>query len=222
MKFVIKLGAALILVPLISGFGEAFYRLTLKIVEKYDSYLFFLGGIGAGIISFPLLTRRKFIRTFEHEMTHLIFAKLFFGKVKKLNVTDEQGGFVEYTSYPNPFISLSPYFFPLFSAIVALLIPLLNTGITRYASILIGFFLIQHLFYSISEILASQPDIKEEGRLFSAIFITFFTIFFYGTIISEQVSYNHILIFYRDGFSQSLENLNKCYHFILKSIANLR
>jgi len=222
MIILLKILTALILIPLISGFGEALYKISWSIIEAYESHILLLIGLGAGLLLFPILSKSKFIRTFEHEMTHLIFAKLFFGKIKKLNVTDEQGGFVEYTSYPNPFISLSPYFFPLFSAIISILIPILHPAISKYAAIPIGFFLIQHLIYIIIEILSSQPDIKEEGRIFSAIFITFFLIFCYGTILAEQVSYNQILLFYKNGFSQSIDNLSKFYHYLFRAIANMK
>lgn len=177
------------------------------LAKKLNEHWYFISGIGVGILLFPILFKRRFLRTFEHEMTHLIFAKLFFGNIKELNVSAEGNGYVEYSAIPNPFIVLSPYFFPLFSATISLLIPLLNPLFSRYFYIAVGFFLINHLFSVILEILASQPDIKQEGRLFSAVFIVFFLILSYGIIISEIISYGQIITFLKTGLFQSFNYL---------------
>ncbi|MCX7945202.1 MAG: M50 family metallopeptidase [Deltaproteobacteria bacterium] len=207
MRIFIKLVIMLILIPLTSGYLIAIYNIIITLANSYKKNWHFLLGILAGIIFFPLLNKRRFIRTFEHEMTHLLFAKLFFGKIKELNVNAEGEGYVEYTAYPNPFIRLSPYFFPLFSAVIAILIPLLNPTFSKYFFIATGFFLINHLFSSTAEIFSLQPDIKQEGIVFSLIFISFFLIFIYGIIISEVISTQHIIKFLKEGLTKSISNL---------------
>lgn len=205
MKILIKIIVILISIPLICGYGLTTFEVSQKIFDRFRDHLLFLIGLGLGIISFPFFLKRVFWRTFEHEMTHLIFAKLFFGKIKKFNVTDEGSGFVEYSSNPNPFISLSPYFFPLFSASLSVLIPLLNPALSKYLFLPVGFFLSQHLLFSIKEILSPQPDIKEEGPIFSVFFIALFLIFFYGIIISSVISINQIIPFIKNGVIKSFD-----------------
>lgn len=203
MKILIKFIVILISIPLICGYGFTIFEVSQKVIGRFRDHLPFLIGVGVGIISFPFFLKRVFWRTFEHEMTHLIFAKLFFGKIKKFNVTDEGSGFVEYSSNPNPFISLSPYFFPLFSASLSVLIPLLNPALLKYLFLPVGFFLAQHLLFSIKEILSSQADIKEEGPIFSVFFVALFLIFFYGIIISSVISINQIIPFIKNGMIRS-------------------
>ncbi|MGB9599329.1 MAG: hypothetical protein ACP5QK_00700 [Myxococcota bacterium] len=207
MRIVIKIIVALLLIPLIGGYASALFNTALVFINNPSLNWHFLTGIGAGILLFPILMKRRFIRTFEHEMTHLIFAKLFLGNIKELNVSSEGSGYVEYSAFPNPFIGLSPYFFPLFAAIIALLVPLLNPIFSKYFYIAVGFFLVHHLLSAIIEISSSQPDIKQEGILFSAVFISFFLILFYGIIISEIISYAQILIFFKTGLIKSLSIL---------------
>lgn len=197
----------LLLIPLIGGYFVTFLNIFLSLIKSYKEQWHFISGLIGGIILSPLLNRQKFLRTFEHEMTHLLFAKIFFGKIKALNVNSNGEGYVEYSASPNPFIGLSPYFFPLFSAFVSILIPLLNPVFSKYFFILSGIFLSNHLISSLKEILSSQPDIKQEGIVFSAFFISFFIIFFYGIIVSEPLGLEKIIFFIKDGFSKSISNL---------------
>ncbi len=211
----------LLLIPLIIGYSVALFETSVKLIYSFTEYWQFLSGAIAGILLFPLLSRRKFIRTFEHEMTHLIFAKLFFGRIKELNVTSEGEGFVEYTATPNPFIGLSPYFFPLFSVFISTIIPLLNPVFAKYFYIASGFFLTNHLLSSVTEIFSSQPDIRNEGIIFSLIFISFFLIFIYGLILAETISYSHILIFIKEGFVRSVSSLIHLKNLIISLFASL-
>ncbi len=222
MKIFIKSVVIIISIPLIYGYASAIYELALKIKDQYKEHLFFISGLGFAIILFPIFTKNKFLRTFEHEMTHLIFAKIFFGKIKKLNVTDEGSGFVEYSASPNPFIGLSPYFFPLFSVFFAILIPLLNPAISKYFFLLVGYFLLQHLLFSIKEILSSQPDIKEEGSIFSFFFITLFLLFIYGIIISSIISRDQIILFIKSGATRSFELTKHLINFIIEISYNYK
>ncbi len=218
MRIFLKLGISIILIPFIVGYSTALFEIIKIYIHSYRQHWEFLTGAGSGLLLFPIMHRNKFMRTFEHEMTHLIFAKIFFGKIKELNVSSEGEGYVEYSSAQNPFIGLSPYFFPLFSAVFAGLIPLLNPAFSRYLFIAIGYFLIFHLLSAITEIFSLQLDIKQEGIIFSLVFITFFMIFCYGIIISEAISYHQILIFLKTGFFKSLSMLISIKDYILSLI----
>ncbi len=221
MRIILKLIVSLVLIPFIGGYANSIADTFITLLKSYKEHWQILSGIISGIVLFPFFYRKKFIRTFEHEMTHLIFAKIFFGDIKSLNVKENGEGYVEYSAIPNPFIGLSPYFFPLFSVCISILIPLLNPAFSNYFYIASGFFLINHLLSSISEIFSLQPDIRQEGVIFSLIFICFFIIFFYGIILSEAISITHITIFLKNGLLKSISNLISIKNFVLSLLKSI-
>jgi hypothetical protein len=80
-------------------------------------HYFFLGG---AVFSLFVVAKFKqqleFFSTFEHELTHNIWAMLFFIKPMGFHVNTDGSGLFEYRNGGNKFseifISLSPYFFP--------------------------------------------------------------------------------------------------------------
>ncbi len=112
----------------------------------------------------------EFLYTFAHEMTHLLFALLFWKKVSRLVVAKDSGEVA--MSGTNTFITLSPYFFPLLAFIS------LGAGIaTEWASgeprlrmatsFLTGAALSFHVAMTLRTLATSQPDIQRGGRFFS-------------------------------------------------------
>lgn len=116
----------------------------------------------------PPLTRTYVL---GHELTHALWTVLFGGKASGLKVT-ERGGSVRVTKN-NAWITLSPYFFPLYSFLVALLWLLsvwLWPPVRPYAPIFlfwIGLTWSFHLTFTLRFLAYNQPDVREHGRLFS-------------------------------------------------------
>ena len=115
-----------------------------------------------------------YVYVLGHELTHALAAKLCMGKVQKLKI-DLNGGYVE-TDADNLFIALSPYFVPLWMCCWLLILWLANLvypfpewGAWFYAGG--GFWWSFHLYWTVWVIPREQPDMLENGLLFSLLLI---------------------------------------------------
>ena len=119
-------------------------------------------------IFLPPLTRTYVL---GHELTHALWTMLFGGKASGLKV-GERGGSVR-VSKNNAWITLAPYFFPLYTFIVALVWLLsawLVPAVKPYAPIFvfwIGMTWSFHLTFTLRFLAYNQHDVREHGRLFS-------------------------------------------------------
>lgn len=109
-----------------------------------------------------------------HELTHALAALLCFGKVQALSV-DLDGGYVD-TDKDNLFISLSPYFVPLWMLAWLGGVYVLN-WIFPFASYLpwfyagFGFWWCFHVYWTLWIIPREQPDLLENGVVLSFMII---------------------------------------------------
>lgn len=116
----------------------------------------------------PPMTRTYIL---GHELTHALWAVLFGGKASGLKVSDT-GGSVRVTKN-NAFVTLAPYFFPLYAFAVALLwlfATWLVPAIRPFAPIFVfwvGMTWSFHITFTLRFLAYNQPDIREHGRLFS-------------------------------------------------------
>lgn len=115
-----------------------------------------------------------YIYVLGHELTHAIAAKVCMGKVQTLRF-DLSGGYVE-TDADNLFIALSPYFVPLWMCCWLLILWLANFiypfpqwEAWFYAGF--GFWWSFHLYWTVWVIPREQPDMLENGLLFSLLLI---------------------------------------------------
>jgi hypothetical protein len=117
-----------------------------------------------------------------HEWTHALFVILFRGKVTDISVKPGAGYII--TDRTNFLISLSPYFFPFYSfvAVAAWIVfrwvvadHLHPDPVWLYA--LIGFTWMFHLSFTVWMILREQPDVEQNGRVFS------FTVIFAANVL---------------------------------------
>ena len=119
-------------------------------------------------IFLPPMTRTYVL---GHELTHALWTMLFGGKATGLKVS-ERGGSVR-VSKNNAWITLAPYFFPLYTFIVALawlLSVWLFPPVKPYAPIFVfwvGMTWSFHLTFTLRFLAYNQPDVREHGRLFS-------------------------------------------------------
>ena len=116
----------------------------------------------------PPMTRTYIL---GHELTHALWAVLFGGRASGLKVSDT-GGSVRVTKN-NAFVTLAPYFFPLYAFAVALLWLLaawLVPAVRPFAPIFVfwvGMTWSFHITFTLRFLAYNQPDIREHGRLFS-------------------------------------------------------
>ncbi len=142
-------------------------------------FIFFGLGGALWLVLFFFLRCRPMLWLYVagHELTHALFVLIFRGKVTKLHVSDRGGHIL--TTRTNFLISLSPYFFPFYSvvAIAAWVVcgwivadragpdPVWRDPVWLYG--LIGFTWMFHLSFTILMIRGAQPDLDQNGRLFS-------------------------------------------------------
>lgn len=115
-----------------------------------------------------------YVYVLGHELTHAIAAKMCLGKVQSLRI-DMHGGYVE-TDADNLFIALSPYFVPLWMCCWMLILwaanfffPFEEYDAWFYAGA--GFWWSFHIYWTLWVIPREQPDMLENGLLFSLLLI---------------------------------------------------
>ena len=93
-----------------------------------------LSGAACWVVIYSLLPKPMWVYVFGHELTHALWTWLFGGKVKKFKAS-AKGGHVIVTKN-NFLISLAPYFFPVYAALVVgclLIGPCLELGAVRWS-----------------------------------------------------------------------------------------
>lgn len=105
-----------------------------------------------------------------HELSHLLAAKIFFRQVHGFHISSRSGGKVVIDS-TNVVIDLAPYIFPFYCAVAALAAFFLRSyspWVPRLYPGVCAFFFSMHVLFSAEGFLHGQPDLKRNGRVFSA------------------------------------------------------
>ncbi len=105
-----------------------------------------------------------------HELTHALWGLLFLARIHSIRVKPT-GGAVS-LSKTNTLIALAPYFFPFYTMVVLLLRGILSIWIPMNPYELIWLFLVGftwgfHFTFTVQTLLIRQPDIVDNGRVFS-------------------------------------------------------
>lgn len=121
-----------------------------------------------------------YVYVLGHELTHALTAKIFGGKVSTFRITAE-GGYVE-SDKDNVFIALAPYFVPIWMLCWMGVLCLVNLAFPfenymAWFSAGFGFWWFFHLYWTIWVIPREQPDMIENGLLFSLLMVFAFNIF---------------------------------------------
>jgi hypothetical protein len=131
-------------------------------------------GFVCSVLGFFLLPQAFRTYVLGHELTHALWGMLFGAKVGKMKVGKE-GGHVE-LSKSNVIISLAPYFFPFYTAVV--IACWYGAGFfwnlrpyEAWWMALVGFTWGFHVVYTVFMLSQHQPDVQEHGRLFSYVCI---------------------------------------------------
>jgi hypothetical protein len=151
---------------------------------KSSGFLFF--GLGCFVFLLLFLVARRgpltWLYVAGHELTHALFVLVCRGQVTKVHISSEGGHIL--TNRNNFLISLSPYFFPFYTALVIIgwglmewTIAELSKPDTVWLYGLIGFTWMFHLAFTVWMIRRDQPDVAQNGRLFS------FTIIFIANVL---------------------------------------
>ena len=170
----VKTIIAVLLLPLCLGVTKAAGRVLRASGDADTVWVAMLAGAACWLVIYLLLPRPMWVYVFGHELTHALWTWLFGGRVKKFKATSEGGHVV--VSKNNFLITLAPYFFPLYVAIVVLVFMVGHWiwGWTRYAvcfHLLVGAAYAFHVTLTCHTLRTRQSDITQQGRFFSAVII---------------------------------------------------
>ncbi|MDD5680806.1 MAG: hypothetical protein PHI59_06160 [Candidatus Omnitrophica bacterium] len=166
----------LFFLPIVVSVSVTFYKQFGAIDAPWsvEQQYFMMGMITYAFIHL-LVFKPSYIYVFGHESVHVLATWLCLGKVKSFKVSSN-GGSVS-TSKNNIFISLSPYFVPFYSILLAIVIYMANNvflenGIPyKYFLFFLGLTLSLHIVMTIDSLKTKQPDLVKTGYLISAIII---------------------------------------------------
>ena len=170
------------------------------------SFYPFWGGVLGYLVLWKIFFRRfgSFLPTLEHELTHAIFAILTGHRVTDFAVRWRRGGHIRYTGGEgNWWITISPYVFPLFLVIS---LPIFSFYIhdLPLRGALLGMIFGFELVSTWREIHRHQPDLKEVGWFFCAVFLppALFTV--YGSVLYFLCSdIGALFSWYREGIEKT-------------------
>lgn len=182
LKFVI----ALALMPLVAG--EIWTVVDLAraaavsgpFAEKW--FLSLGAGMMTWLVIYFLLPRTTWVYVLGHELTHALTAMMAGGKISSFQVSAKGGHVV--TDKVNWWITLSPYFVPLYALIwMGLWISVdFYHPLKAYQPILyfgIGLFWCFHLTFTASMVRLGQTDLSSQGLIFSLVVILLTNLVFF-------------------------------------------
>ncbi|MDG1796930.1 MAG: M50 family metallopeptidase [Flavobacteriales bacterium] len=189
------------------------FDVLVNIFNNLNTHFFFLIGTSFSLIILLFFkTRFNFFSTFEHELTHNIWAMVFFRKPRGFHVNNDGSGLFEYEAgsrFSNVFILLSPYYFP---TACFMWLPFYIVWKEQYYwfyFLMMGIFFGYHVMSTIQETGSYQSDITSNGVFYS-----------YLIFIPLYVIFNGIILAHLDnGFSGVIDflyvNNNNNFEFIM-------
>jgi hypothetical protein len=132
-------------------------------------------------------TSISILSTFEHEITHCIFAWLTFNRVTGLSATLRSGGHMKYEGHPNWLLSIAPYFFPTLTFSTLLILSVAWSSESYVGFALVGVTLAYHITSTIQETHHAQTDLQEVGFLFSILFLPTANLFCYSVVLAVLI-----------------------------------
>ena len=182
LKFVI----ALLLVPLVAGeiwtLSDLAWAAAAGGSWSQSWFIAFGAGVAAWLIVFFFISRTMWLYVLGHEFTHALCAMIAGGKVSSFQVSAKGGHVV--TDRVNWWITLAPYFIPLYAIIWMALWLSVNFWypLTAYQPILyfgLGIAWCFHLTFTASMFHTGQTDLTSQGFVFSAVIIVLINLIFF-------------------------------------------
>jgi hypothetical protein len=178
--------AAAVLYPLLTVTMLSLVEFAHRVVTRTgfwrsEALVFF--GLGGVLWAVFWLSGLRLVRVyvFGHELSHLVVAKLFGGRILGFSVSSS-GGYVD-TDKSNTWITLAPYLLPIYSAAVLLLFLVLGCVVDLQQRLPLGggyglrpvllFYLLLgltwwfHATYTVRSLRVAQTDLKRNGEFFS-------------------------------------------------------
>ena len=169
-----KMFVGILLLPLCVGGARALFRVLAQTGDAQTFWVAALGGAVCWLVVFLTLPKPMWVYVFGHELTHALWTWLFLGHVHKFKARPT-GGHVVITK-TNFLISLAPYFFPVYAALV-IVVFLVGDLIWNWTPYRVWFHFFLGAAYAFHVTLTwhilqlRQSDITGEGYIFSAVII---------------------------------------------------
>jgi hypothetical protein len=219
LKFVI----ALALMPLVAGEIWTLIDLARAAVSAGQWPEGWAVSFGAGmatwLLIFFILPRTMWLYVLGHEFTHALAAMLAGGKISAFKVSAKGGHVV--TDRVNWWITLSPYFVPLYALIwmalwlcVDFWYPLKAWQPILYFGL--GIFWCFHLTFTASMIRLGQTDLTSQGLIFSIVVILLINLVFFLCLFS-LLAHNLTMA---GAVNLFLDRVAKAYLFTGKEISH--
>ncbi len=168
MKY-LKYIVLLILYFVLFSYAKQYKAIVSKI--EFSSLLLFIAlFIICSFFSYFYLNKKiQFWQVFAHEISHLIFALLFFRKITSF-VVAENSGSVSYQGRGNWIITLAPYTFPLITLVLLSFATIGNYYTIPHKIIITASY---SLYFSrmLADFSWKEPDLLKAGRVFSTLWV---------------------------------------------------
>ncbi|MFP4465823.1 MAG: hypothetical protein ACLFP1_02095 [Candidatus Goldiibacteriota bacterium] len=144
--------------------------------------MFFLGFAGYLVVHI-VFYKPVFVHVMAHELTHILWAMLFGGRAKKLEISGKGGKVLINRS--NFLISLAPYFFPLYTVFFMIIFLIAKVQYHPYIAFFIGASFSFHIALTLYSMRTDQSDFVEDSSLFfSLLFIYFMNVLVIALLFS--------------------------------------
>ncbi|MFC1707828.1 M50 family metallopeptidase [Planctomycetota bacterium] len=185
---VVKWPVVLIVVLLLPASAWALWDLLVLAVRNLERLFPFVAGFLGYSACWYVLLRRPifgaFLSTFEHELTHAIFAWLTLHRVTGFRATWRSGGRIRYMGRGNWLITISPYFFPTAAVAVMLAMIWVPQEHLLWVAAALGVSLAYHVTSTYQETHGEQTDLQSVGHLFSLMFLPTANVLAVGFILA--------------------------------------
>ena len=185
---VVKWPVACVMIYLLPGVVVSLFELTKQVAISPQPLVYFGAGMAGYLVAWQVIFKRRFMgsffSTFEHELTHALFAWVTLHKVTGLKATWSQGGEMSYRGQGNWLLLIGPYWFP------TLCVPfIIMSGIGRFdgahwVAVTLGATLAYHITSTIRETHRQQTDLQRTGFLFAWAFLPSANLLSIGFIIA--------------------------------------
>lgn len=185
---IIKWPVAVLALLVLPGTGWALYDLARGFAGHHQLYLPFLGGFFAYWVAWKLILKHpawgSLLSTFEHELTHAIFAWLTFHRVIDFKTTWRSGGHIKYRGEGNWLITIAPYFFPTAAVAIALALVWMPASYLAWTNAVLGVAVAYHMTSTWVETHRDQPDLHNTGFTFAFMFLPAANLIWYGLVVA--------------------------------------
>ena len=209
LKKILNILLGIFVLPVCVGISISLYEHLnqIKIVSYYQQKYFIIGIISYLVVH-AVVFKPSYLYVLSHELMHAIAVLLSGGRVRSIKVSSKGGSVA--TTKSNIFIALSPYFFPLYTIVVALLwfvIKFVTKSDIDYSFFLfaIGFTLAFHIVLTIDFLKIRQTDLLHAGYFFSICLIYVINLLMVGLIFSLLFKSMGFMVFLHDSYTKATD-----------------